>query len=88
VFKSSDIAADLGLSRNDLIGMAYFLGSDYCDGINGIGIVNALEIVQCFPMKNNPIEGLTMFSEWLNNFNVDEILGAAKEDIKPLDKQV
>jgi 5'-3' exonuclease len=40
------------LTREDFIALAYFLGSDYTDGINGVGIVNALEIVQTFSMKS------------------------------------
>lgn len=31
--------------------LAYFLGCDYTDGVTGVGIVNALEIVQAFPMR-------------------------------------
>ena len=32
--------------------LAYFLGCDYTDGVTGVGIVNALEIVQAFPMRS------------------------------------
>ena len=31
--------------------LAYFLGCDYTEGVTGVGIVNALEIVQAFPMR-------------------------------------
>ncbi len=30
--------------------LAYFLGSDYCEGVTGVGIVNAVEIIHAFPM--------------------------------------
>jgi 5'-3' exonuclease len=43
-----DIEREMGLTREDLVGLAYFLGSDYTEGIHGIGIVNAMEIVQAF----------------------------------------
>jgi 5'-3' exonuclease len=33
------------------VALAYFLGCDYTDGVTGVGIVNALEIVQAFPMR-------------------------------------
>lgn len=35
LYLSRDIEAEFGLSRNDLIALAFFLGSDYCEGING-----------------------------------------------------
>lgn len=41
----------MGLQREDFVALAYFLGSDYTEGINGIGIVNAVEIIHAFPMK-------------------------------------
>ena len=47
----------MGLEREDLVALAYFLGSDYCEGVHGVGIVNALEILQAFPMKQSAGEG-------------------------------
>ncbi|KAM3142872.1 hypothetical protein pb186bvf_004935 [Paramecium bursaria] len=54
------IQKDLGLDRNKLILLALFLGSDYTMGIKGVGIVNAMEIVEAFDSK----EALLRFSEW------------------------
>ena len=54
----------MGLEREDLVALAYFLGSDYCEGVNGVGIVNALEILQAFPMKQSAggvLNGLKKF---------------------------
>ena len=54
----------MGLEREDLVALAYFLGSDYCEGVHGVGIVNALEILQAFPMKQSaggPMDGLNRF---------------------------
>ena len=62
VFKISDIGAELGLGREELICMALLLGSDYTKGIKGVGIVNALEIIQAFPGES----GLRDFARWLN----------------------
>lgn len=39
----------------------------------GIGIVNALEIIQAFPMKKEqggPINGLHVFKNWLDGFDI------------------
>ena len=39
-----DIQRELGLDRDSLIHMALLLGSDYTEGVAGIGVVNALEV--------------------------------------------
>lgn len=41
-----DVRREMGLEREDLIALAFFLGSDYCQGVKGVGIVNALEILR------------------------------------------
>ncbi|GER29466.1 DNA repair protein UVH3 [Striga asiatica] len=43
--------------------MALLLGSDYTEGISGIGIVNAIEVVNAFPGK----DGLREFREWIES---------------------
>eukprot|EP00596_Hydrurales_sp_CCMP1899_P004972 CAMPEP_0119038400 /NCGR_PEP_ID=MMETSP1177-20130426/7320_1 /TAXON_ID=2985 /ORGANISM="Ochromonas sp, Strain CCMP1899" /LENGTH=1991 /DNA_ID=CAMNT_0007000961 /DNA_START=161 /DNA_END=6136 /DNA_ORIENTATION=+ len=50
-YLAEDIKRELGLHREELVALAYFLGCDYTDGVTGVGIVNALEIVQAFPMR-------------------------------------
>ena len=40
---------DVGLSRDHLIVLAYLLGSDYTEGLEGIGIVMAMEFLRDFP---------------------------------------
>jgi hypothetical protein len=47
-YLADDLRRDLGVDRSDLIAMAYLLGSDYTDGVKGIGIVNAMEIIDVF----------------------------------------
>ena len=47
-FNSEDIFGTLGISRDHLILLSLFLGSDYTLGIKGVGIVNAMEIVTAF----------------------------------------
>ncbi|KAJ4772674.1 5'-3' exonuclease family protein [Rhynchospora pubera] len=58
-----DIEAELGLNREKLIRMAMLLGSDYTEGVSGIGIVNAIEVVHAFPEE----DGLKEFREWVES---------------------
>ncbi|MED6197134.1 DNA repair protein uvh3 [Stylosanthes scabra] len=54
-----DIEKELGLSREKLVRMALLLGSDYTEGVSGIGIVNAIEVVNAFPEE----DGLLKFRQ-------------------------
>ncbi|RAL46874.1 hypothetical protein DM860_005153 [Cuscuta australis] len=58
-----DIENELGLDREKLIRMALLLGSDYTEGVSGIGIVNAIEVVNAFPGE----DGLRKFREWVES---------------------
>ncbi|CAO2816559.1 unnamed protein product [Amaranthus hypochondriacus] len=58
-----DIESELGLNREKLIRMALLLGSDYTEGVSGIGIVNAIEVVNAFPEE----DGLQKFREWIES---------------------
>ncbi|KAK1410132.1 hypothetical protein QVD17_36665 [Tagetes erecta] len=58
-----DIETELGLTREKLIRMAMLLGSDYTEGISGIGIVNAVEVINAFPEE----DGLKKFREWIES---------------------
>ncbi|KAL8471410.1 hypothetical protein ACS0TY_028897 [Phlomoides rotata] len=58
-----DIENEIGLDREKLIRMALLLGSDYTEGISGIGIVNAIEVVNAFPGE----DGLCEFREWIES---------------------
>ncbi|CVK82979.1 related to RAD13 [Fusarium proliferatum] len=55
-----DIEKELSLSREQLISLAHLLGSDYTEGLPGIGPVTAVEILSEFPGKS----GLENFREW------------------------
>ncbi|KAI3395713.1 hypothetical protein diail_936 [Diaporthe ilicicola] len=59
-YLSDDLEKELSLSRDQLISIAHLLGSDYTEGLPGIGPVTAVEILSEFPGR----EGLTMFKEW------------------------
>ncbi|RKP37307.1 PIN domain-like protein, partial [Dimargaris cristalligena] len=44
----ADLGQEMAIDRTILIQLAYLLGSDYTDGIPGVGLVNALEILNEF----------------------------------------
>jgi len=59
-FLSSDLERELGLNRDKLIRLAYLLGSDYTDGIPGVGPVVAMELLTEFSGSDS----LHRFKEW------------------------
>ncbi|KIY67260.1 PIN domain-like protein [Cylindrobasidium torrendii FP15055 ss-10] len=59
-FLSADLSRELGLDRGTLVRLAYLLGSDYVDGLPGVGPVMAMELLQEFPRD----DGLHRFKEW------------------------
>ncbi|CAJ0545602.1 Ff.00g090750.m01.CDS01 [Fusarium sp. VM40] len=59
-YLAGDMEKELSLSREQLISLAHLLGSDYTEGLPGVGPVTALEILSEFPGK----DGLDKFREW------------------------
>lgn len=59
-YLSADLEKELSLSREQLISIAHLLGSDYTEGLSGIGPVTAVEILSEFPGK----DGLVDFKRW------------------------
>ncbi|KFH45504.1 DNA repair protein-like protein [Hapsidospora chrysogenum ATCC 11550] len=59
-YLASDLEKELSLSREQLISLAQLLGSDYTEGLAGVGPVTAVEILSEFPGKS----GLEDFREW------------------------
>lgn len=59
-FLSSDLVRELGLDRGTLVRLAHLLGSDYTEGLAGVGPVMAMELVKEFPSD----DGLERFAEW------------------------
>ncbi|KAJ7650180.1 hypothetical protein FB45DRAFT_819314 [Roridomyces roridus] len=59
-FLLSDLSRELGLDRDTLIRLAYLLGSDYVDGLPGVGPVVAMELLEEFPGQ----DGLHKFKDW------------------------
>lgn len=60
-YQDDDIRAELGLYRNTMIELAILLGSDYTEGIKGVGKVTAMEILGEFKNLEN-------FKNWWINY--------------------
>ncbi|KAN0061334.1 DNA repair protein rad2 [Thecaphora frezii] len=59
-FLLSDLQRELGLDREKLIRLAYYLGSDYTEGLPGVGPVMAMELLALFSGE----DGLLKFRDW------------------------
>lgn len=59
-FLLSDLDRELGLDRGTLVRLAHLLGSDYTEGLPGVGPVMAMELLREFPGD----DGLFRFREW------------------------
>ncbi|TBU33320.1 PIN domain-like protein [Dichomitus squalens] len=59
-FLTTDLERELGLDRDKLVRLAYLLGSDYTEGLPGVGPVVAMELLSEFPGH----DGLHKFKQW------------------------
>ncbi|RPD60121.1 PIN domain-like protein [Lentinus tigrinus ALCF2SS1-7] len=59
-FLLPDLERELGLDRDKLVRLAYLLGSDYTEGLPGVGPVVAMELLSEFPGH----DGLHKFKAW------------------------
>ncbi|KAI1740310.1 PIN domain-like protein [Xylaria scruposa] len=66
-YLSADLEKELSLSREQLISLAQMLGSDYTEGLPGVGPVTAVEILSEFPGK----DGLREFHDWWQEVQVN-----------------
>jgi len=58
---------NIGLDRDKLVLVAMLTGSDYTDGVDGVGPVTALEILSEFLSDNAlSFESLMKFRDWWN----------------------
>jgi DNA excision repair protein ERCC-5 len=71
-YLASDFEKEFDLTRQKLIDVAHLLGSDYTEGLPGVGPVTALEILGEFP-------GLQDFKTWWDGVQAQTI---SKEDDK------
>ncbi|CAG81257.1 hypothetical protein B0I72DRAFT_137194 [Yarrowia lipolytica] len=61
-YKTGEIEQTLNLERKDLVDLALLLGSDYTDGLPGIGPVSAMEILAEFKAPGK--DTLREFKDW------------------------
>ncbi|XP_061565921.1 DNA excision repair protein ERCC-5 homolog [Cololabis saira] len=61
-YQYDDLQIQLGLDRTKMINLAYLLGSDYTEGVPGVGYVTGMEILNEFPGAG--LEPLIQFSKW------------------------
>ena len=74
-FLLSDLDRELGLDRDKLVRLAYLLGSDYVEGLPGVGPVVAMELLTEFPGE----DGLHKFKDWWSRVQ----MGRDKESDNP-----
>ncbi|KAI1105711.1 PIN domain-like protein [Jackrogersella minutella] len=65
-YLGTDLEKELSLSREQLIALAQLLGSDYTEGLPGVGPVTAVEILSEFPGR----DGLAQFRDWWQDVQV------------------
>lgn len=75
-----DMQNQLGLDRSKLINLAYLLGSDYTEGIPGVGYVTGMEILNEFPGAG--LEPLVQLSEWWTEAQENKKLSVNPKDTK------
>jgi len=75
-----------GVDRDTFIRVALLLGSDYTTGVKGVGIVNAMEILEAFPGP----DGLQQLASWMANvsdeFEGKKLSAAAVAQLSPLER--
>jgi 5'-3' exonuclease len=71
-YNADDAAKEMRLGRNEIVALAMLLGGDYTEGVRGVGIVNAMEILETFTMDEGTKEGLLKFKEWLEGISLDD----------------
>ncbi|CAG2161857.1 unnamed protein product [Oppiella nova] len=63
LFTAKDIETRFGLTRSSMICIALLCGSDYTDGVDGVGAVTATEILSEFP--GDGLKPLLDLKDWL-----------------------
>lgn len=91
-FKRENIKKLFHLERNEMIQLSMLVGSDYTQGIHGIGTVTALEVLSLFsatPVKDNEttaimsiLSGLRKFREWWQQKRSTQLTAALRSKLK------
>jgi len=71
-----DVEDELNLKREGLVALAQLLGSDYTDGVHGVGIVNAMETIAAYGADDS---GLQAFAAWVRAWR-DKDADASDDD--------
>jgi DNA excision repair protein ERCC-5 len=69
VYNIADAEREMNLSHNSMVALAMLLGGDYTEGVKGVGIVNAMEILDTFDVSHDLKSGLVSFRKWLDGFD-------------------
>jgi 5'-3' exonuclease len=69
IYRDVTVSSQLGLTRESLINIAMLCGSDYTEGIRGVGPVTAMEILAKF--KGKGLESLQKLKSWWEDAQKD-----------------
>ncbi|GKY98340.1 hypothetical protein MPSEU_000791600 [Mayamaea pseudoterrestris] len=69
-YKAPDAEREMGLGQHEMVALAMLLGGDYTEGVKGVGIVNAMEILHAFDFSKSTGEGLRAFKAWLDGIDL------------------
>jgi 5'-3' exonuclease len=70
---ADDAEREMSLGRNAMVALAMLLGSDYTDGVKGVGIVNSMEVLRAFDVSQDLKEGLQSFRTWLDGVDLGDL---------------
>lgn len=83
-YLSGDLEKEFSLDRKKMVSLAHLLGSDYTEGLPGVGPVTALELLTEFSLAGvndeEPIAPLKRFREWWEQ--VQHMGGFTYNDVK------
>jgi 5'-3' exonuclease len=83
VYNAADAEREMRLNHNSMMALAMLLGSDYTEGVSGVGIVNAMEILQTFDVAHDVKSGLSAFRKWLDGFDPLPLPARDTESVDP-----
>ncbi|KAG7357877.1 flap endonuclease-1 [Nitzschia inconspicua] len=73
-YYAKDAVSEMSLNRDALVALAMLMGGDYTEGIKGVGLVNAMEILDAFDVADNCKDGLMRFRKWLDGFDPSDLV--------------
>jgi 5'-3' exonuclease len=88
VYNAADAEREMKLGRNSMVALAMLLGGDYTEGAKGVGIVNAMEVLDTFDVSRSVQDGLKNFRTWLDGFNPPEVHAEEGEDSEVISQKV